>query len=108
MKLGFIRFYSSLDPHVYDNDEQLIWFQTFRPKQNVRHFPDDIFEFILFYENGRISIKITLECVSQGPIDTIPALVQIMAWRRIGDRPLSEPIMDLVSDAYMRHWAPAS
>ena len=28
------------------------------------------------------------------PINNIPALVQIMAWRRLGDKPLSEPMMD--------------
>ena len=28
-----------------------------------------------------------------GLINNIPALVQIMAWRRTGDKPLSEPIM---------------
>ena len=28
-----------------------------------------------------------------GPINIIPALVQIMAWRRPGDKPLSEPMM---------------
>ena len=27
------------------------------------------------------------------PINNIPALVQIMAWRRPGDKPLSEPMM---------------
>ena len=31
--------------------------------------------------------------VPKGPIDNIPALVQIMAWRRPGDKPLSEPMM---------------
>ena len=31
--------------------------------------------------------------VSKGPINNIPALVQIMAWRRPGDKPLSEPVM---------------
>ena len=28
----------------------------------------------------------------KGPINNIPALVQIMAWRRPGDKPLSEPM----------------
>ena len=28
-----------------------------------------------------------------GSIDNIPALVQIMAWRRLGDKPLSEPMI---------------
>ena len=33
------------------------------------------------------------EVCSKGPINDIPALVQIMAWRRSGDKPLSEPMM---------------
>ena len=32
--------------------------------------------------------------VPRVPIKIIPALVQIMAWRRLGDKPLSEPMMD--------------
>ena len=31
--------------------------------------------------------------VPKGPINNIPALVQIMAWCRPGDKPLSEPMM---------------
>ena len=34
----------------------------------------------------------SLKIVPKGPIHNIPALVQIMAWRRLGDKPLSEPI----------------
>ena len=34
-----------------------------------------------------------LRFVPKGPINNIPALVQIMAWRWSGDRPLSEPTM---------------
>ena len=45
------------------------------------------------HENIRISIKISLKFVPNVPISIIPALVQIMAWRRPGDKPLSEPIM---------------
>ena len=44
-------------------------------------------------ENVRISIKISLEFVHKVPIDNKPTLVQIMAWRRPGDKPLSEPMM---------------
>ena len=40
-----------------------------------------------------ISIDISLKFVPKGPINNIPALVQIMAWRRPGDKPLSEPMM---------------
>ena len=43
-----------------------------------------------------------MKYVHKGPIDNKPALVQIMAWRRIGDKPLSEPMMAQFSDAYMR------
>ena len=56
-------------------------------------FPDDIFKCILLNENVWISIKISLKFVPKGPINNIQALVQIMAWRRPGDKPLSEPMM---------------
>ena len=46
-----------------------------------------------FNENIWILIKISLKFVPKGPINNIPALVQIMAWRRPGDKPLSEPMM---------------
>ena len=39
------------------------------------------------------AINISLSFVPKGLIDNIPALVLIMAWRRSGDKPLSEPMM---------------
>ena len=68
-------------------------FNTLRPRQNGRHFPDDIFKCIFLNENAWVSIKISLKFVPKGPINKIPSLVQIMAWRRSGDKPLSEPLM---------------
>ena len=47
-------------------------------------------------------IKMSLKFVPKVTIDNIPALVQIMAWRRIGDKPLSEPMHIRFTDAYMR------
>ena len=44
-------------------------------------------------ENARIFIEISLKFVPKGQIDNIPALVQIMAWRHPGDKPLSETMM---------------
>ena len=44
-------------------------------------------------ENARISTKISLKFGPRGPINNIPALVQIMAWRRPSDKPLSEPVV---------------
>ena len=40
---------------------------------------------IFLNENVWIPIKLSLKCVPKGPINNIPALVQIMAWRRPGD-----------------------
>ena len=68
-------------------------FNTLRPRQDGRHFPDDTFKRIFVNENVSIPIKISLKFVPKGPINNIPALVQIMAWRRPGDKPLSEPMM---------------
>ena len=66
---------------------------TLRPRQKGRHFPDDIFKCIFFNENIWISIKFSLKFVPKGPINNIPALVQIMAWHRSGNKLLSEPML---------------
>ena len=66
---------------------------TLRPRQDGRDFPDDIFLCIFLNENEWHSIKISLKFVPKVPINNIPVLVQIMAWRRPGDKPLSEPMM---------------
>ena len=46
---------------------------------------------------------ILLKFVPRGPIENIPALVQIMVWCRSGDKPSSEPAMAKFKDAYMPH-----
>ena len=66
---------------------------TLRPRQNGHHFPDDIFKWIFLNENVWISINISLKFIPRGPNNNIPTLVKIMAWRRPGDKPLSEPMM---------------
>ena len=66
---------------------------TLRPIQDGRHFPDDILKSIFMNENVWISLTISLKCVRKVRINNIPSLVQIMAWRRPGDKPLSEPMM---------------
>ena len=65
---------------------------TLRPRQNGRHFTDT-FKRIFLNENVRVSIKISLKFVPKGPINNIPALVQILACRQPGDNPLSEPMV---------------
>ena len=74
-----------LDIHPYLN--------TLRLRENGCHFTDDTFKLIFLNENVRISIKILMKFVPMGPINNIPALVQIMAWHHPGNKPLSEPMM---------------
>ena len=76
---------------------------TLRPKLNGRHFPDDIFKCIFLNENVWILITISLKIVPKGLINNIPALVQIMAWRRCqATKPLSEPMMvSLLTHIYL-------
>ena len=85
---------------VWELEESKVWWRSFvvpinplRPRQNGRHFPDDIFKCIFLNENVWISIKVSLTFVPKGPINNIPALVQIMAWHWSGDEPLPEPMM---------------
>ena len=57
-------------------------------------FSDNIFKLCIFLnENVWISIAVSLKFLRNGPFNNIPALVQIMAWCRPGDKPLSEPMM---------------
>ena len=60
--------------HASDKSRTIL-FNTLRPRQNGRHFPDDTFKRIFLNENVRISIKISLKFVPKGPINKIPALV---------------------------------
>ena len=82
---------------AYDRDtsswRRVFVLNTLRPRQNGRYFPDDIFKCIFLNENVLISIKIPLKFVPKGPVNNILALFQIMAWRRPGDKPLSETMM---------------
>ena len=66
---------------------------TLRPRQNGHHFADNIYRCIFLNENVWIPIKISLEFVPKGPINNIPILVWIMAWRLDGAKPLSKPIL---------------
>ena len=67
---------------------------TLRPRQHGRHFADDIFKRIFVNENLWILLKISLKCVLKIRINNIPALVEIMVWRRSSDKPLSQPMLD--------------
>ena len=83
-------------PLIFHNMDKSIWnpcwFNSMRPRQNGCHFAD-IFKSIFLNENLCILIWILLKFNPKGQIDRKTALVQIMAWRRTGNKPLSQPII---------------
>ena len=68
----------------------LLFFNILRPRQNCGHFSNDIFKCIFLNENAWISLKISLKFVPKLRINNTPLLVQIVAWHRPSDKPLSE------------------
>ena len=64
---------------------------------------DGIFKLIFLNENGRIPIQSSLKFVPRSTIDNEAALVQVMAWRQTGDKPLPEPMTTQFTDADTRH-----
>ena len=75
----------------YTQEFVVLWFvvvNTLKQRQNGRHFADDTFKRIFLNQNVRNSISISLKFVPKGLIHNITSLVQIMAWRQPGDKPL--------------------
>ena len=58
---------------------------------------------VMNISNNMCSLLISLNFVAKGPIDNNHALVYIIAWHRIGDTPLSEPMLTRFTDANMWH-----
>ena len=50
------------------------------------NFSHNIFKCLHLNEYYFIFIQFSLKCVTKGPIDITLALVQVMAWHRIGDK----------------------
>ena len=79
--------------HFYFN----VWVQSEKSKHaeakkiwlvsGRQHFPMNFLEWKSLYFDPYFT-----EVSSQGPIDNKPALAQIKAWCRTGNKPLSEPI----------------
>ena len=53
-------------------------------------------------DNTQTTIDLT-HPVPKGPVDKKGALVEVMAWRRTGDKPLPQPMLIQFTDANMRH-----
>ena len=68
-------------------------FSTRLSIQNGSHFTEDIFTCIFLNEKVWIVIEMLLKFVSKDQIYNKSSPVQVMAWRRIGDRPLPKPMM---------------
>ena len=60
------------------------------PGQNGHHIENNIFRCIFVNEKFCILMKISLKFVRKGPIDSNPALVEVMASHWIGDKLLFE------------------
>ena len=72
------------------------------PYALLTHLPQDIMAAILaddnskcisFNENDRIQIQVSLIFVPRSRSDYKPALVQVMSWRRTGDKPLPKLLL---------------
>ena len=61
---------------------------------------DNNFKCIFLNQNDRMLIQISLKFVPRSPIDNKLTLVQVMAWRRRGDKPLPKPMLIRFTDAY--------
>ena len=70
-------------------DVMVSFLNSSSPGRNGRHFAYDIFICIFVYEKFCILLKL----VPKGPNDNNIGLDWIMAWCRIGDKPLSEPML---------------
>ena len=68
-----------------------------KPSKTQQYFTDEIFKRIFFNEKVWISINISRKFDPKGQIHNIPVLVQTMAWRRSRAKPLSEPMICLLT-----------
>ena len=59
-------------------------------------------------ESATIPVQNSLNNVPNDTINNTSALVSVMAKRRTGDKPLLEPMLTQVTDAYMRHYGEMS
>ena len=69
------------------------WYQQISPWTKMETIlADEYFKCIFLNGNDRFPIWISLKFVPMSPYGNTPALVQVMAWYRPGDRPLPEPM----------------
>ena len=79
---------------------QSMWVHSSPPDKMAANLADNILKCNFMNEMFCVLTKISLQFVPYDLIDNSPALVQIMGWRRIGDKPLSEPMLTRFTHAY--------
>ena len=89
--------------YTWSSNESL-WFKSSSRGQNGRHFTDYILRSNFLNEKFYSLIKFPLNFAAKRPIDNKSVLVWIMAWCRISDKPLSEPMLTWFTDAYIRFY----
>ena len=72
-------------------------------QKNGCHYAEDIFKCFYLTENYHNLIQISLKHIPKGPVVNKSSLIWVMAWHRTGNKPLFEPMMSQLTDAYMRH-----
>ena len=107
--------YPSQRPHAQAKTWHKIWMTGLNPTNNNtlfyvwhyswtkwppfrrRYFQMHFHEWKVFYFDSNL-----LRFVSKAPMDNKSVLVQVMVWRRTGDKSLSEAVPTQFTDAYMR------
>ena len=79
---------------------QVIKYFNSPPDKTAAILRDDVSKCIFVNKNYSIPIQIPLKFVLSCQIDNKPALFQVMAWRRMGDKPLPEPMVTNIIDIY--------
>ena len=79
-----------------NSDFIAIFVNTLRPRLDRHHFVFVIFKCMFSNKYILILNKMSLKYIPKGPIKDNPALFQMMAWHRPGDKPLFEPMMNIL------------
>ena len=99
---GFVCIYTTHTYYTSHKEKLQLTLNSFPlDRKMAANLADDIFKCIFINEIFCILIRISLKFVPMGPIDNRPALVQVMAWHRTGNKPLPEPTLTQFTDAYM-------
>ena len=82
-------------------------FNSSPPRQDGHHATGDIFKCIFMNEKSCILIEIPPKFVPKVRLTSQSidksVLIQVMAWRQRGNKPLTEPMQTQFTDAYMQY-----